>query len=76
MEADKSELMGISGNVIYIRDHTKKPRTLSVGDRVYLGRLARVDATRGLATFELNEGGVGKTVILSLTAPANTGEGE
>jgi Tfp pilus assembly protein PilO len=76
VEVDKSVLMGISGNVIYLRDHQKKSRTLNIGDRVYLGRLDRVDPLRGRAVFALNKGGVGETVVLSLTEPAETGEGE
>jgi len=75
-EVDKSVLMGISGNVIYIRDHQKKNRTLAVGDRVYLGRLVSVDAKKGCAVFALDQGGVGETITLNLTEPGPEGEGE
>lgn len=76
VEVDKSQLMGITGRTIFIRDQVKKTVELTVGDKVYLGRLVKVDQTRGKAYFSLNKGGVGEDVVLTLGELPKSAQGE
>lgn len=76
VEVDKSQLMGIAGRTIFVRDQQKKTVELSVGGKVYLGRLVKVDQLKGKAYFSLNKGGVGEDVVLTLGVPPASAQGE
>lgn len=57
-DVNKSELVGVSKNIIYIIDQNHEIKSLQVGDKVYLGRLQSIDTKKETATFYLNKGGI------------------
>ncbi|MCC5942375.1 MAG: hypothetical protein JJU37_12620 [Balneolaceae bacterium] len=63
---DDSRLVVLTGTRAHILDQTGTLQRLTVGDRVYLGRLASINMNRGEAVFELNRGGIRDRVVLSL----------
>lgn len=61
---EKSKLVGIGEGVIYIVDQNGRVRKLSIGDKVYLGRLESIDINDKSARFYLNKGGIFDKVTL------------
>lgn len=66
VDVEKAKLQAVTNGAVYLRDETGKLVTLSVGDRVYLGRLTRVDQNANEAEFVLNKLGDVQRVILGL----------
>jgi hypothetical protein len=66
VDVEKAKLQAVTSGTVYLRDERGKLVTLSVGDRVYLGRLTRVDLTNNEAEFQLNKLGKVQKVILGL----------
>ncbi|HIG73726.1 MAG TPA: hypothetical protein EYQ24_03850 [Bacteroidetes bacterium] len=68
VDVEKDSLMAvIGGTAVFSRDGD--PRQLSAGSRVYLGRVASVDARTARVVVNLNKGGIRERVELDL----NTG---
>lgn len=66
IEVDGAALLAMTSDRVYLRDKSGREAALREGDRVYLGRLTRIYLKRGQALFTLNEGGVIRSVILSV----------
>lgn len=65
-DVDQSRLVVLTGSRAHIVDQTGALQRLSIGDRVYLGRLTSINLQRGEAVFELNRGGIRDRVVLTL----------
>jgi len=63
-EVEGAQLLAVVGDQVYIKDRKGKLAVLRKGDRVYLGRLVRVDQDR--AVFLLNEGGILRRIVLQM----------
>lgn len=61
-----SRLIGMTGNRIFLRNQTGRIVSLKIGDRVYLGTLARIDLENNTATFNLDLGGIPEVVTLEV----------
>lgn len=66
IDVEKASLQAVTQSTVYLRDENGNLVTLSVGDRVYLGRLTRVDLSANEAEFVLNKLGTVQKVILGL----------
>lgn len=66
-DVDASRLVALTGGSAHIIDQTGVLKRLSIGDRVYLGQLSRIDLDNQEAIFQLNRGGITDTVVLSLS---------
>ncbi|RMF54658.1 MAG: hypothetical protein D6748_16150 [Calditrichaeota bacterium] len=66
LEVERAELKAIVSNKALIADQNGKVYTLSVGDRVFLGYLTRIDPKGNRVEFTLNKGGVVEKVELKL----------
>lgn len=64
---EDSRLIALTGRTAHIIDQTGVLKRLSIGDRVYLGRLSRINLDTNEAVFQLNRGGIMDQVVLSLT---------
>lgn len=64
---EASRLIALTGRTAHIIDQTGVLKRLSVGDRVYLGQLSRINLNTNEAVFQLNRGGIMDTVTLSLS---------
>lgn len=64
---EESRLIALTGRTAHIIDQTGVLKRLSVGDRVYLGQLIRINMDTNEAVFQLNRGGVTDTVSLTLS---------
>jgi len=62
-----SRLIALTGGTAHIIDQTGVLKRLSVGDRVYLGRLSSINLDNKEAVFRLNRGGIMDTVVLTLS---------
>jgi len=63
---EKSKLVGIGKNLVYIVDQNGKVQILHTGDKVYLGYLSSASIKKQKATFKLNKGGILDKVVLKL----------
>lgn len=63
---DSSRLVVLTGNRAHIIDQNGTLQRLSIGDRVYLGRLTAINMQRGEAIFQLNRGGIRDRIVLRL----------
>jgi Tfp pilus assembly protein PilO len=66
IEVDGAVLLAMTSDRVLIRDKKGRRATLREGDRVYLGRLTRIYPEKGRALFRLNEGGMARSVFLSI----------
>ena len=65
VDVETDSLMAvIGGTAVFSRDG--EPRQLRAGSRVYLGRVASVDARRANVTIDLNKGGIRERVEVDL----------
>lgn len=64
---EASRLIALTGRTAHIIDQTGVLKRLSVGDRVYLGQLIRINLDTNEAVFQLNRGGIMDTVTLTLS---------
>jgi len=58
IDAEKSRLIGITNDKIFLMDQAGRLQELRVGDKVYLGSLSSIDQANESATFLLNKGGI------------------
>lgn len=58
IDVEKSRLIGITNDKIFLMDQSGKLQELTVGDRVYLGSLSAIDQENESVTFLLNKGGI------------------
>ena len=65
-EVEGAKLLAITGDWVYIKDRKGRLASLREGDRVYLGKLVRVDRDEGRAIFLLNEGGIFRRIELRM----------
>ena len=65
-EVEGAKLLAITGDRVYIKDGKGRLASLREGDRVYLGKLAKIDRNEGRAIFLLNEGGIFRRVELRM----------
>ena len=65
-EVERAELKAILPDRVLIVDADEKLYSLSVGDKVYLGYLSKIDHKNKAAVFTLNRGGIVTTFRLSL----------
>lgn len=66
---EASRLIALTGRTAHIIDQTGILKRLSIGDRVYLGRLSSINLDSNEAVFQLNRGGIMDQVVLSLSQP-------
>lgn len=66
-DAENSRLIALTQNTAHIIDQNGVLKRLSIGDRVYLGRLSRINLGNREAVFQLNRGGIMEQVVLTLT---------
>lgn len=66
-DVEASRLIALTGRTAHIIDQTGVLKRLSVGDRVYLGRLSSINLDSNEAVFQLNRGGITDQVVLSLS---------
>lgn len=64
---DDSRLIALTGSTAHIIDQTGVLKRLTIGDRVYLGRLASINMNSNEVVFQLNRGGILDRVVLTLT---------
>lgn len=65
-DVESSQLLGIGGSRIYMKDQNGELVRLSLNDQVWLGRLIAIDVRQGTAHFRLNKGGLIEDVILEV----------
>jgi len=63
---DDAELKGLTQDRAFIVGDDGELLVMRPGDRVYLGRLTRIDVDNNLVEFTLNKGGFVETVIIRL----------
>ena len=63
---ENSRLIALTGNTAHIIDQTGVLKRISIGDRVYLGRLSSINLNNREAVFQLNKGGITDRVVLTL----------
>jgi hypothetical protein len=63
---ERSRLIGLTGNRIFIVDQGGNVLSLRKGDKVYLGKLETIDLKSKSATFNLNKGGIKELVTLEI----------
>lgn len=66
-DVEASRLIALTGKTAHIIDQTGVLKRLSIGDRVYLGRLGNINLDDREAVFQLNRGGIADTVTLTLS---------
>ncbi|MEX0680454.1 MAG: GspMb/PilO family protein [Balneolales bacterium] len=66
VNVNESRLMGMTARYILIRDQDGQTHRMTVGDRVYLGFLRRIDSDSRQVVFRLNRGGLVEDVTLNL----------
>lgn len=66
-EVEQSRLIALTRNTAHIVNQNGVLNRLAIGDRVYLGRLTRIDLDSKEAVFQLNKGGIMDRVVLTLT---------
>lgn len=66
VNVEQSRLVGLTSNAVYLMDQNGRMNTLRVNDRVYLGRLERINLQQGSAAFRLNKGGIIEVVTLEV----------
>ena len=66
VEVEQSKLTAVISGKAFIIDQAGKPRTLGLGDRVYLGYLSKIIAEEGKVEFVLNKGGISETFVLKV----------
>lgn len=66
VEVQESRLIGLTSRRAYLVDQNGNLVTLEPGDRVYLGRLDRINMQAEEASFALNRGGVFERVNLQM----------
>ncbi len=71
LDVERSTLMAVSGSQIFMLDQDGSMQTLSRGDKVYLGRLSKLNVEQGTATFELNKGGIVEELTLRVNSDGN-----
>jgi Tfp pilus assembly protein PilO len=57
-DVEGATLSALTEEVAYVVDRKGKMQVLRKGDRVFMGRLTRIDMGRGRVEFELNRGGI------------------
>lgn len=71
LNVESSTLIAVSGSEIFMLDQNGTMQTLSRGDKVYLGRLSKLNVEQGTATFELNKGGIVEELTLRVNSDGN-----
>lgn len=66
LNAEASRIVGLTANRVFVIDQNGKVVSLKVGDKVYLGYLAKIDIENKTATFNLNKGGIQEVVTLEV----------
>jgi hypothetical protein len=66
-DVEASRLIALTGSRVHIIDQNGVLNRLSVGDRVYLGQLSEIDLENNEAIFDLNRGGIGDRIVLTLS---------
>lgn len=65
-EIESSRILGITGSRVFILDQEGKPKTLSIGDRVFMGYLKSINTATKQAVFNLDKGGIQETFTLTI----------
>lgn len=71
VDVEKSSLMAISGNQVFLIDQNGTMQKLSKGDEVYLGKLTGINVDQGSAIFRLNKGGIVEKLTLQVNKDEN-----
>jgi len=66
VNVEKSQLVGIGNDMIYLIDQNGSMQTMKERDRAYLGRLETININEGYARFRLNKGGIIETITLEV----------
>jgi hypothetical protein len=74
VEVDRSELKAVIPGKAFVSDQTGTLRSLSVGDKVYLGYVSKISPEESQVEFTLNKGGVGETYVLKVRFRQSQGE--
>ena len=72
LEVERGELKAIVADRALIADQNGKIYSLSVGDKVYLGYLTRIDPVNNQVEFTLNKGGLVEKVVLKIKFEPST----
>ena len=64
LEVESARLKGLTHEVVYLQDARGRLHMLRPGERVYLGRLDKIDIIENRAEFVLNKGGIWERFIL------------
>lgn len=64
---EASRLIALTGRTAHIIDQTGVLKRLTIGDRVYLGRLSNINLDAREVIFQLNRGGIADTVTLTFS---------
>lgn len=68
VDIEKSKLLALSSDRIFMVDQTGVMQKIKPGDRVYLGHLKGINSKDGSATFELNKGGIIEVITLEVNS--------
>ena len=69
-EVEGAQLKGLSHNMVYLMDRSGQIHHLHKGDRVFMGKLDKVDIFRNQVEFVLNKGGIWERVTLNVETRA------
>jgi Tfp pilus assembly protein PilO len=65
-DINRSTLVGLVRNGVYLEDQQRQIVYIPIGGRVYLGTLEEISLLRKTAIFRINRGGVSETVTLQM----------
>lgn len=71
VDVEQSSLLAVSSDRAFLVDQNGVMKKLSPGDEVYLGKLSSIDVDEGIASFELNKGGIYEQVTLQVNNDEN-----
>jgi len=66
LEVDGAKLLALDETTAFVESRSGKVYSVKLGGEVYLGRLKEISVDQGKATFELNEAGIVREVVLEL----------
>ena len=65
-EVTDARLKGLTSDLAYLEDRNHRMHLLREGDRVFLGKLSKIDIDRNRVEFVLDEGGIWRRVALEV----------
>lgn len=71
VDVNRSKLIGLTVNSVFLLDQSGQMQTIKRGDEVYLGYLHGINPKHQIAVFRLNKGGVRGDVVLRVERNTN-----